>query len=213
MADGTTKAIASVLVGDEITATDPVTGETTTRTVTSTWVHDDMLLEFDIDGASLTTTEDHLFWNATDQQWQETQKLDPGDQLLTTATTTVTVGAGLDWTTAHTDKAYNLTVADIHTYYVLAGTTPVLVHNTDGELTPEQLKSIRSFERLIVDHQAKLEAYKVDPWAHDNQGRLKNAPNDAVRERIINSRINHLEKEISGWQKQINDLKKLGGGC
>jgi len=24
---------------------------------------------------------------------------------------------------------YNLTVADLHTYYVLAGTTPVLVHN------------------------------------------------------------------------------------
>jgi Colicin D len=26
--------------------------------------------------------------------------------------------------------AHNLTVADIHTYYVLAGNTPVLVHNT-----------------------------------------------------------------------------------
>ncbi|MEN3614291.1 hypothetical protein AAH979_32675 [Plantactinospora sp. ZYX-F-223] len=28
--------------------------------------------------------------------------------------------------------AYNLTVDDIHTYYVLAGTTPVLVHNCGG---------------------------------------------------------------------------------
>lgn len=27
---------------------------------------------------------------------------------------------------------YNLTVANIHTYYVLAGNTPVLVHNTGG---------------------------------------------------------------------------------
>lgn len=36
--------------------------------------------------------------------------------------------------TSRKDKAgahdmYNLTVADLHTYYVLAGDTPVLVHN------------------------------------------------------------------------------------
>jgi hypothetical protein len=44
-------------------------------------------------------------------------------------------------------KAYNLTVADINTYYVLAGTTPVLVHNCgetikagdlEGRYTPGQ---------------------------------------------------------------------------
>lgn len=29
-------------------------------------------------------------------------------------------------------RTYNLTVADVHTYYVLAGSTPVLVHNTCG---------------------------------------------------------------------------------
>ncbi|MFX0593820.1 hypothetical protein [Melissospora conviva] len=28
--------------------------------------------------------------------------------------------------------AYNLTVEGIHTYYVLAGTTPVLVHNCNA---------------------------------------------------------------------------------
>ncbi|MEU3859078.1 hypothetical protein AB0F03_17165 [Streptomyces sp. NPDC028722] len=27
----------------------------------------------------------------------------------------------------------DLTVDDLHTFYVLAGTTPVLVHNCDGE--------------------------------------------------------------------------------
>ncbi|MEU0529100.1 hypothetical protein [Amycolatopsis tolypomycina] len=29
-------------------------------------------------------------------------------------------------------RTYNLTVAIVHTYYVLAGDTPVLVHNTGG---------------------------------------------------------------------------------
>jgi hypothetical protein len=33
-------------------------------------------------GGALTTTEDHLFWNATDHQWEEAQDIDQGDQLL-----------------------------------------------------------------------------------------------------------------------------------
>jgi hypothetical protein len=39
---------------------------------------------------------------------------------------------------------YNLTVADAHTYYVLAGTTPVLVHNCGGPsvVTNERLGHI-----------------------------------------------------------------------
>jgi hypothetical protein len=32
-----------------------------------------------------------------------------------------------------------LTVADIHTYYVIAGNTPVLVHNCEDESLPKQL--------------------------------------------------------------------------
>ncbi|WP_344447530.1 hypothetical protein, partial [Kitasatospora nipponensis] len=32
--------------------------------------------------------------------------------------------------------AYNLTVTDLHTYYVLAGTTPVLVHNCGSNFKP-----------------------------------------------------------------------------
>ena len=38
---------------------------------------------------------------------------------------------GLDPSTTSRGPAYNLTVAGIHTYYVLAGTTPILVHNTN----------------------------------------------------------------------------------
>ena len=39
----------------------------------------------------------------------------------------------------HASSAYNLTVADLHTYYVLAGNTPVLVHNSDP-LTPKETR-------------------------------------------------------------------------
>jgi len=37
-------------------------------------------------------------------------------------------------------------------------------------------------------------------------GHLKNAPNDAVRQKIIQSRINHLEKEIQTFQNNIQKI-------
>jgi hypothetical protein len=131
LADGTTKPIAAVQVGDVVLATDPNTGETSAETVTATWVHDDILVDLSVGDKALTTTEDHLFWNATDEQWQEAQDFDPGDALLTPTGDTVTV-TGVAWTTTHVAPAYNLTVEHLHTYYAVAGVTPVLVHNTDG---------------------------------------------------------------------------------
>jgi hypothetical protein len=129
MADGSTKPISQIEVGDEVLATDPETGEQAAKEVTGVWVHDDTVMDLELDGEAVTTTEDHPFWNHTDQQWQLAEDLDPGDLLLTPDGTTIAVD-GLDRSTAHTDTAYNLTVTDIHTYYVLAGDTPVLVHNT-----------------------------------------------------------------------------------
>ena len=52
----------------------------------------------------------------------------------------------------------------------------------------------------------KLKAYKANPWKFDNMGYLKNAPNDAVRQKIIQSRINHLEKEIQTFQNNIHNI-------
>ncbi|MFI7026035.1 polymorphic toxin-type HINT domain-containing protein [Micromonospora sp. NPDC049900] len=212
MADGSTKPIRNIKVGDMVLATDPETGEDGPREVTHVWVHEDQLVDLKVEGGSLATTHDHPFWNETDREWQDSQDLDRGDHLRTASGETIAV-VGLDLSTTAPGQAYNLTVAGIHTYYVLAGTTPVLVHNDGGELTPEQLKSIRSLEARIAEHQAKLDAYRADPWAYDNQGLLKNAPNDEVRQRIINGRINHLEKEIGGFQKQVDNLKSLGGMC
>jgi hypothetical protein len=130
LADGSTKPIAAIQVGDVVLATNPETGETSAETVTAAWVHDDILVALLVGSAALSTTEDHLFWNATDQQWQEAHAFDPGDTLLTPMGEAVTV-AGLSWATTRLAPAYNLTVDDLHTYYVVAGTTPVLVHNAD----------------------------------------------------------------------------------
>ncbi|WP_285685725.1 polymorphic toxin-type HINT domain-containing protein [Actinoplanes sp. NBRC 103695] len=130
MADGSTKPIKDIKVSDEVRATDPETGKAGPRKVTHLWVHQDQLVDLQLsNGSRVTTTEDHPFWNATDQEWQEAQDLDPGDRLYTGGFALAS-NAGLDWTTTRTSTAYNLTIDDLHTYYVFAGNTPVLVHNT-----------------------------------------------------------------------------------
>ena len=56
-------------------------------------------------------------------------ELTSGEWLKTSAGTYVQITAITRWT-AHTATVHNLTVSDLHTYYVVAGNTPVLVHNT-----------------------------------------------------------------------------------
>lgn len=140
LADGTAKPISEVRIGDKVLAEDPETGERGGREVTAVWVHQDELTDLTLtDGARITTTEDHPFWNATERQWQEPQDLDAGDHLLTPDGTTIAVGA-LDESSRHQASAYNLTVNLTHTYYVIPTptgggaadpATAVLVHNCD----------------------------------------------------------------------------------
>jgi RHS repeat-associated protein len=135
MADGNTKPISEVQPGDRVFATDPVTGEYGPRQVTSNWSHDDVLIDLELaDGQTITTTEDHRFWNQTDQQWRSAEDFDPGDQLLTDTGVTVSV-TGLDPHSAGTGVAYNLVVDDIHAYHVSAGGHHLLAHNEcDGRI-------------------------------------------------------------------------------
>ena len=134
LGDGTTtKPISELEPGDEVWATDPETGESGPRGVEAVWPHYDWLLEFDVDGGSVTTTEDHHFWNATDREWQETQHLDAGDLLLTPSGEQLAAGS-LDWSTWHYDEAYDLTIEGVHSYYVDTGDSDVLVHNCNRTL-------------------------------------------------------------------------------
>ena len=75
-------------------------------------------------------------------------------------------------------------------------------------LTASQRKSIRSYQKRIAEHQAKLDAYRKNPAAFDNKGLLKNAPNDAVRQRIIDGRIKHLQQEIEKFLENIRKIER-----
>ncbi|MFE6055313.1 LamG-like jellyroll fold domain-containing protein [Kitasatospora sp. NPDC056446] len=81
-------------------------------------------------GSTLTTTDNHPFYDLTRNAFVPAKDLRPGDRLQTpTGTATVR--------TTHRYEAgtttYDLTVDGLHTYYVLAGTTPLLVHNCGGD--------------------------------------------------------------------------------
>lgn len=136
MADGGTKNIEDIKVDDEVLATDPETGETGSRKVTRLIVtdsdkHFNKLTINTPDGPEhLTATNEHPFWAPDLGQWVEARNLRPGTKLRTDVGTTVTVTANRSYS-AHA-RTYNLTVDDLHTYYVVAGETPVLVHNSDG---------------------------------------------------------------------------------
>ncbi|MFJ9828924.1 polymorphic toxin-type HINT domain-containing protein [Streptomyces sp. NPDC101160] len=134
MADGTNKPIEEVEAGDNVLATDPETGETGSKRVTaSIFTRDDKtyvnLAIADADGLdTLTATDHHPFWVESERAWIDAGQLKPGMTLRTDVGTTVTVSAVRIYEAKQ--DTYNLTVADLHTYYVLAGSTSVLVHNT-----------------------------------------------------------------------------------
>ncbi|MFB7944309.1 polymorphic toxin-type HINT domain-containing protein [Kitasatospora phosalacinea] len=77
------------------------------------------------------------------------ETLHTGDTLRTDTGATAQVASIRHWTGL--EPAYNLTVADFHTYYVLAGTTPVLVHNTDVYACLEGQRELKVFNPVTKD--------------------------------------------------------------
>jgi hypothetical protein len=135
MADGSFTRIDELVPGDVVWASDPETGDAGPREITHVWVHGDTLVDLVAGDGEITTTEDHPFWNHTDQEWQRADRLDEGDWLLGPDGQLVVVGGVLD-DTHRWGTAYNLTVEGIPTYYVAIDDTPVLVHNTCGAPNP-----------------------------------------------------------------------------
>ncbi|MFJ8813037.1 polymorphic toxin-type HINT domain-containing protein [Amycolatopsis thermoflava] len=133
-ADGSTKPIAALKLGDEITNAEPDDPNTQKHVVTAIHITDD-----DRDFATVTiatpngpkdivTTAHHLFWDTTTHTWTEAADLKPAELLDTPGDSHVAVLAVRVY--SGTLRTYNLTIDTVHTYDVVAGETPVLVHNS-----------------------------------------------------------------------------------
>ncbi|MEV8389269.1 polymorphic toxin-type HINT domain-containing protein [Streptomyces sp. NPDC056650] len=136
LADGNTKNIEDIEVGDKVLATNPATGETSAQPVTELLPSegDKELNELTITTADgpekITATAEHPFWAPKENAWINAADLKPGTTLSTPDGTTAKVAGNRPYKD-HV-RTYNFSVAKLHTYYVLAGAIPVLVHNICG---------------------------------------------------------------------------------
>ena len=148
LADRTTKPIAEVRIGDRVLATDPETGATRAKDVTALHKHTDTeLVDLSIKtksggSAIVHTTAHHPFWSQKRKKWVEAASLTVHEKL---AAPIPLASPAVDAVHSFTgsEVMYNLTIADIHTYYVLAGNTPVLVHNEGGWVVPDDYVIVR----------------------------------------------------------------------
>ncbi|MFF7159617.1 RHS repeat-associated core domain-containing protein [Streptomyces sp. NPDC008139] len=129
MADGRRKSIQDVRVGDHVAATDPATGDYESRPVTALiqGTGDKQLTDVTVGSHTVTATDGHPFWAPDVGAWIDAGHLTSGQWLRTSGGTWVQVTA-VRHRMQHT-TVYNLTVDGPHTYYVLAGSAALLVHN------------------------------------------------------------------------------------
>lgn len=147
MADGTHKRIADVELGDQVLAGDPETGVTEARPVTGliTGEGDKKLVDVSVDAdgdreadGTVTATDGHPFWVVLPVQvgakgdWKTAGELREGD-LLRTGSGTYAQITSVGYRDA-AERVHNLRVDGLHTYFVSAGGTDLLVHNTGGNV-------------------------------------------------------------------------------
>jgi len=139
LADGKTEPIGKIKDGDKVESANPNTGKKEGgRTVQHVWInHDTDLLDVTISTghghtAVIHTTSNHPFWDQTTHTWVPAGKLHPGNKLATSGNQHPTVVATK--ATPGAANRWNLTVKQLHTYYVLAGSTPILVHNCNDSV-------------------------------------------------------------------------------
>ncbi|MEV8517366.1 Hint domain-containing protein [Dactylosporangium sp. NPDC051484] len=138
MADGKQKPIKDVKVGDTVQATDPRTGKASPRTVLAVKVNrDNALTDLTVKTpngtvTTIRTSQNHPFWDSDQQVWVSAGDLRSGTEQYGSAGTSSEIVDVRNY--LGTRDMYDLTVAETHTYYVIAGTTPVLVHNCVGEI-------------------------------------------------------------------------------
>ncbi|MFI9561460.1 polymorphic toxin-type HINT domain-containing protein [Nonomuraea endophytica] len=241
MADGSRRPIAEVRVGDAVVATDPVTGKTAVKTVTGLIVGDGVkgLVKITIGGASdseaesttVTATDEHPFWVVDSKEWAKAIDLRPGQWLQSPTGTWVQVQSVERWTAPQ--RVYNLTIDDIHTYYVGVADAEVLVHNAGPceVFSPSQLQ--KKFKHAIdfgvkgnysnanrEAYRLALEAFMRAPGTIVKPGYYRGTPSllhynrDTMQVMVTTT----TGKFVTGWKmspaqlKSVIETGRLGGG-
>ncbi|MFL4949989.1 LamG-like jellyroll fold domain-containing protein [Streptomyces sp. MMS24-I31] len=149
----------------------------------------------DAQDARLTTTFHHPFYDETQSAFVEAKDLKPGDVLQTpTGTTEVT-----DVRLYHANTTtYDLTIGTLHTYYVEAGATPVLVHNCGDD---DELQGVANeMAKRATAYQAK----SGSDWA------VKNETSAVVRARFPVGNGKWAEANVVAHSGEGMTLEQIG---
>lgn len=133
MANGSRKAIEDVDLGDMVAAEDPESGQDGPRMVTAliTGHGDKRLVDITVDGQTVTATDGHPFWVENRRRWVRADDVVAGDVLLD-ATGRARSVQQVKIRNLADQTVHNLTVDGLHTYFVLAGNTALLTHNSSS---------------------------------------------------------------------------------
>ena len=134
MADGTTKPIQDVVVGD-VVASAPGGGGPEQHQVVHTFAtytdtdFTDLTVSTPDGPRRITGTQNHPYYDVTRGAFVDAADLTVGDRLQSAGAAPVLVLSVRNYVSAM--PTFDLTVDSLHTYYVVAGSTSVLVHNAE----------------------------------------------------------------------------------
>ncbi|TDQ53342.1 RHS repeat-associated core domain-containing protein [Actinorugispora endophytica] len=184
MANGGSKAIEDVEVGDTVLATDPDTGNSEAKPVlaTITGSGNKHLVEITVDtttekpagedgngegapgpvvfGDEIVATGGHPFWVPEKNEWVDASDLTPGMWLLTISNSWVQVTAVRIW--SQNSTVHNLTVDDINTYNIRLNDSSVLVHNRN-KVCGLRLSDPNPIPRVIREQYEEIRAGRGTP--------------------------------------------------
>jgi hypothetical protein len=166
------------------------------------------------------TTVHHPFYNASTREWTDAEQLHAGEELSTPGNGR----ALLTSTSRFTAKlrTYNLTIERVHTYYVLAGNTPVLVHNANcGEIVNhfDGYSAARSAARKSagLGDDAVPFVQELGPWKGRVTGmqspdgmrgwRIDFDPKNAEKGFHVNWWVKNSPKRSDGWKSGANVIR------
>ncbi|MBB6570711.1 hypothetical protein HPO96_26755 [Kribbella sandramycini] len=203
MANGGQKPIEEVKLGDLVLAADPKTGklfaQPVVRTISGYGAKDLVDLELAVTGkdgkqsvATLTATDGHPFYLPETQRWADASELVVGDRLgsLDRSRPVAVTRARVYESVV---RVFNLSVNEAHTYYVVAGRMPLLVHNCgDGsDWVPDDNYSDAAIDERSAQWQAVF---------NDRNGRAAQREVDRGRAPREIGRIDGPEKTVKGSQ-------------
>ncbi|MFE0464911.1 polymorphic toxin-type HINT domain-containing protein, partial [Kitasatospora sp. NPDC058965] len=218
LADGTTKPIDQVQPGDQVATADPTTGQQQDgQPVTAALVHHDTdLVDLTVTGpdgarSTVSTTANHPFWDATRHGWVPAGELPAGDRLQAEDGTVVQVVV-VTVTPGEADR-YNLTVQHLHTYYVVVGRTPVLVHNEcDDGVEGKATSTYHPGDEQYNPHSDEMQKRRADNQAfYDDQAAYASVPqevHDLVADVVPNLSYpqRRTPKEVNGVVQRVRDF-------